>query len=75
MIDPLAHGSGIGSAMMERVLEKFSSENVRVIDIAASQKSAPFFARFGAVEKYRTTEGWGPGLDRVEMQLTPGGPV
>ena len=75
MIDPSAHGMGIGTAMMGCVLEILNPDKVQVIDIAASQKSAPFFTRFGAVEKSRTTEGWGPGLDRVEMELIPGGSV
>ena len=70
LIDPNAQGSGVGTQMVERVLTYFQSENVDVIEIAASQKSAPFFARFGAVEVSRTVEGWGPGLDRVEMELS-----
>jgi ribosomal protein S18 acetylase RimI-like enzyme len=69
MIDPAGQGGGIGTCMMNRVLGKFRAERVPVVRIAASQKSAPFFARFGAVEISRTAEGWGPGLDRVEMQL------
>ncbi len=69
MIDPSGHSRGIGTAMMSRVLDAVNSEDVRVIEIAASQKSAAFFARFGAVEKNRTTGGWGPGLDRVDMEV------
>ena len=71
MVDASARGNGLGTRMICRVLEAVSSGNTTVIDIAASQKSAPFFARFGAVEINRTLEGWGPGLDRVDMKLTP----
>ena len=39
------------------------------IGISTSQKTAPFFARFGAVIGKVTEDGWGPGLDRVEMTL------
>ena len=33
--------------------------------------SATFFARFGATETKRTCDGWGPGMDRVDMVLDP----
>lgn len=69
MVDAAAHGRGLGAGMMRRVLETVRSRGVSVVDIAASQKSAPFFARFGAVERSRAVEGWGSGLDRVDMEL------
>jgi hypothetical protein len=40
-----------------------------MLDVAASQHSAPFFARFGARELARTDDGWGPGMHRVDMEL------
>ena len=69
MIDASVQRQGLGSVMMERVLQEFSAANAAIINIAASQKSAPFFARFGARELSRKAEGWGPGLDRVDMEL------
>jgi len=75
MIDPSGQGCGIGTAMMERVFETLGSKDIKAVDIAASQKSAPFFARFGAVEKNTTPEGWGPGLDRVDMEAAAGSRV
>ncbi|WP_242112849.1 hypothetical protein [Luteimonas aquatica] len=39
------------------------------LHISASHKSAPFFARFGALETARVPDGWGPGMHRVEMRL------
>jgi len=70
MVDASDRGSGLGTRMIRRVLESISSKSATIIDIAASQKSAPFFARFGAVEINRTVEGWGPELDRIDMKLT-----
>lgn len=69
MIDAAAHGTGLGTRIMQRALKMFAANDIPVIDFAASQKSAPFFSRFGAEEKSRIKEGWGPGLDRVNMQL------
>ena len=66
LIDPAAQGRGVGSAMMTRVLEIGDG---RAISIAASHKSAPFFARFGARVVEETPDGWGPGMHRVDMEL------
>jgi ribosomal protein S18 acetylase RimI-like enzyme len=70
MIDPAGQGRSVGSNMMKQAYAAFKSAGVYEVEIAASQKSAPFFARFGAVENKRITEGWGPGLDRVNMVWT-----
>ncbi len=66
LLDPAAQGRGVGSAMMTRVLEIGDG---RAISIAASHKSAPFFARFGARVVEETPDGWGPGMHRVDMEL------
>jgi hypothetical protein len=39
------------------------------VDIAASQKSAAFFARFGAVTLKVVDNGWGTGMHRIDMEL------
>ena len=39
------------------------------LHIAASHRSAPFFARFGSQTVKTTPNGWGPGMDRVDMVL------
>lgn len=62
-------GRGVGRAIMAEVLRTAADGNARVIDIAASQQSAPFFARFGAREIRRQRDGWGPGMHRVDMEL------
>jgi hypothetical protein len=54
---------------MARVLASARASRLSRIDIAASHKSAAFFARYGAVELRRTQDGWGPGMDRVDMEL------
>jgi GNAT superfamily N-acetyltransferase len=69
MLDPQSQGAGIGSAIMRRIISLGKASGLPMISIAASQKSAPFFARFGAVASARTEGGWGPGLHRVDMEL------
>lgn len=69
LISPAAQGRGLGSAMMRRALEVCRARVETVLHISASQKSAPFFARFGARAVTITPQGWGPQLDRIEMQL------
>ncbi len=69
LINPAAQGSGIGSAMMAQVLKRAKQSEVRLVHIAASHLSAPFFARFGAKGGDALKDGWGPGLDRIDMRL------
>lgn len=69
LLDPRRKGLGIGTAAMERVQGQARERGIAVIEIAASHKSAGFFARFGAVEVRTTSDGWGPGMHRVDMEL------
>ena len=69
MLEPDSQGVGIGSLIMQRVISLGRILQSRVIYIAASHKSAPFFAKFGAVATGHKEDGWGPGLDRVDMEL------
>lgn len=69
MIDSRMHGHGLGRAIMQRVMAMPAAIAAGSIGIAASHKSEPFFARFGAVVTRRTRDGWGPGMDRVDMTL------
>ncbi len=71
MLDPSCHGQGLGSTIMTKVLKMAAEAGSSVIDIAASQYSADFFAHFGASETQRTKNGWGPGMDRIDMELHP----
>jgi GNAT superfamily N-acetyltransferase len=69
LLAPAVQGRGIGSAIMNEVARRARTARGRLITIAASHKSAPFFARFGAREVARTPRGWGPELHRVDMEL------
>ena len=69
MLDPQTQGLGIGSNIMERVIHLGRTSETRIVRIAASQKSAPFFARFGATTTSSTKDGWGSGMDRVDIVL------
>lgn len=69
MTQAARRGRGLGGHMMREIRERAETAGVDVIDIAASQVSAPFFAKYGAVTIKRTPDGWGPGLDRVDMEL------
>jgi GNAT superfamily N-acetyltransferase len=69
LLSPEVHGRGLGSLMMNRVLDSLRASRVRRLHISASHKSAPFFARFGAREVATTRDGWGPAMHRVDMIL------
>ena len=69
LLDPASQGLGIGAKIMERVILVAGEAGVRIVTIAASHKSAPFFAKFGSHEVAVTADGWGPGMHRVDMEL------
>ena len=60
-------GRGLGTSVMARVFDEMRQHGANRLHIAASHKSAPFFARFGATPLKTTSDGWGPGMDRVDM--------
>jgi GNAT superfamily N-acetyltransferase len=72
LVDPAAQGGGIGSAMMTAARERAAGLDAAIVDIAASQHSAPFFARHGAQALRRIDDGWGPGMHRIDMALPLG---
>ena len=69
LIDPELQGMGIGSAIIERIVGLGRDLELRLLNIAASHKSAPFFAKFGAVTVSVVENGWGPSMNRVDMEL------
>ena len=69
LIDPQTQGIGVGSKIMKRVIESGHLSQTQVVKIAASHRSAAFFARFGAIAISSTKDGWGAGMDRVDMEL------
>ncbi len=70
LLDPGSQRSGLGSLIMNRVLLQARASTCQVLGLATSQKVVPFFERFGAVVVSVTKDGWGVGLDRVDMELT-----
>lgn len=69
LLDPKTQGIGLGTTILERVIQQSRMSQTKVVHIAASDKSAPFFARFGASPTSLIENGWGPGMDRVDMEL------
>lgn len=63
-------GRGLGRAVMKRLIDHAAARGAERVDIAASQHSAPFFAKFGAVPVSTTEHGWGPGMHRIDMVLS-----
>lgn len=72
LISPHVHGSGVGSSMMRQAVEQARRSGASSISIAASHKSAPFFAGCGAIQLSETPDGWGPGMHRIDMELRVG---
>lgn len=71
LLSPAAQGAGLGRAIMREVAAQAAARGIVQVAIAASHRSAPFFARFGAEEHTRTEDGWGPGMHRVDMTWRP----
>ena len=71
LLSPNVQGRGIGSQIMARVLDTLRTGRVPQLHIAASHKSAPFFAKFGAKELATVVDGFGPAMHRVDMILVP----
>jgi len=69
LIDPKLQGKGIGLEIMNRVMHIGRAGTLQSMNIAASHKSAPFFAKFGAKAVLFTRDGWGLGMHRVDMVL------
>ena len=72
LIAPAAQGAGLGRAIMDRVGDAARALGAATVDIATSHKAASFFARFGARELGTTTDGWGPGMHRIDMEWSVG---
>ena len=69
MTSPRVQANGIGTAMMSYAKKMAKDSNIKVIDIAASHLSAPFFEKFGAKTIKEITDGWGLDMHRVDMDL------
>lgn len=69
LLNPHSQGLGIGSVIMSRISAVALDSGASLINIAASHKSSPFFAKFGAIEIAHIDNGWGSGMHRVDMEL------
>ncbi|MBT6027421.1 MAG: GNAT family N-acetyltransferase [Porticoccaceae bacterium] len=69
LLNPRSQRLGIGSVIMSRISAVALDSGASLINIAASHKSSPFFAKFGAIEIATIDNGWGSGMHRVDMEL------
>lgn len=70
MVSPEAQGQQLGDTMMKDALAVLHASSMERLLISASQHSAPFFSRYGAIEQTRIPNGWGLGMHRVEMVIS-----
>ena len=71
LLHPERQGAGLGRTIMAEARRQAQALSADQVDIAASQHSAPFFARFGAEEVGSKPDGWGPGMHRIDMVWRP----
>jgi GNAT superfamily N-acetyltransferase len=64
-----SQGHGLGGNILQQALQTTRNSGRSLLRISASHRSAPFFARFGAVQRSRHEHGWGPDMHRVEMHI------
>ena len=69
MTDPSAHSKGLGTEMIHYAKKMAREHKLKIIDIAASHLSAPFFAKFGAITTREIKDGWGVNMHRIDMEL------
>ena len=69
LLDPDVQGAGIGSAIMRRVLAASRAAGAQTLGIATSQFASAFFAKHGASTTAVTADGFGAGMDRVDMVI------
>lgn len=70
MVTRGSHQQCLGKVMMQHAIERAKTyPEIQAIAISASQHSAPFFAKWGAVTQNTLENGWGPEIHRVGMLL------
>ncbi|QLG13208.1 GNAT family N-acetyltransferase (plasmid) [Deinococcus sp. D7000] len=67
MVHPAWQRQGLGDALARVRLARLQALGVTRAVLDTSQFTAPFYARLGFQEVRRTPNGYGPGLDRVDM--------
>ncbi len=66
------HRRGIGTRLLLERLALARARGVEVVAMDTTPASLGFFLRHGFVEIARTRDGYGPGLDRVDVELRLG---
>lgn len=69
MLSPNAQGMGIGTKIMDKAFKQAKYLDAHIIHIATSQVAYKFFEKFGAATVKKTKNGWGPDMDKIEMEL------
>ena len=63
------HGRGVGNFLMTTIAAEIRRlENIFVVRLETSHHTRPFFERWGFAAVEVVLNGFGPGLDRVEMR-------
>ena len=71
MVDRSRQGQGLGRVLTTARLDLLRARpEVREVAIETSQHTAGFYAGFGFLVTCVTPDGFGPGLDRVDMVLS-----
>lgn len=67
MVSHQHHRQGFGSMLLRARLGQLRELGAKEVHLDTTQHSAPFFARHGFAEVRRVSDGYGPGMDRVDM--------
>ena len=70
MVHPAYQRQGCGEEMMAQLFTLAAAAGYRKVAVATSQHADQFFARFGAVTLRSQNDGWGPGMHRVDMEIS-----
>lgn len=69
MVDPDFQGQGIGSFIMNEIFTSMRAEDYRIMEIDTSQEGIRFFGRYQIEILEEIKDGWGVGMDRINLLL------
>lgn len=64
------HDQGIGRALTVQRIDMAKAQGIQTLHLDTSQHTQGFYAKLGFQPTGVTKDGYGPGLDRVDMVLT-----
>ena len=70
MVHPEYQRQRCGEEMMAQLFTLAAAACYRKVAVSTSQHADQFFARFGAVTLRSQNDGWGPGMHRVDMEIS-----